>query len=547
MPIPVYLEHVAVDVYVGSSWAEIEDVQLVAGIQIQRGIQGTSMLSRVADPGSMSFQVDNSEGNSVGLLGYYSRNNVNCMPGWDIGIPIRCRATFLGVAEPIFVGTIESIEPQSGKYRDRKVNVHCVDWMQEASEGKVSGLTLQTNCRSDQLLTALLALSEKQPLATLIDYGADTYPYAFDNVLDSDQSLMSIIQTIEVCEQGYAFVMRDGTFVGQSRHRRPNVFTVMETFTDEDIFEVDSSRGREEVINSATAISHPRKVDAAATTVLYSCPDVPNIPRGVTQDFNALYRDPSAKATRVGCVQLTTPVVTTDFTFNTLANGTGTNITSQLTVTVLENAGQGNANSATVRVVNAGPLDGYLTLLQLRGKGIYDYNTAQFTATSAASAAKYGENAVTVDMPHQANAAVTEDVANYIIQQCKALFTQIKGFTYWGNQEERLMLAALTLDIGSKIGLTETVIGTAGIIPPGETQPVSVTEFFIQGVRLQITEGRLCKCSYSVVPADPFTYWVIDRAGYTELDLTTRLASGSLFAGWIVGQSSLDTDTRVNA
>jgi hypothetical protein len=218
-----------------------------------------------------------------------------------------------------------------------------------------------------------------------------------------------------------------------------------------------------------------------------------------------------------------------------------------LTVTVLENAGQGCANSATIRVVNNGPQDGFLTLLQLRGKGIYDYNTSQVTVTSAASAAKYGGNDVTVDMPHQADAAVASDVAAYIIQQCKALLTQIKGFTYWGNQEARLMLAALTLDIGTKIGLSETVVGTAGVIPPGETQPVSVLDFFIQSVNLQITEGRLVKCSYGIAPADPFTYWVLERTGYTELDLTTRLASGTLFAGWIVGQSSLDTDTRVNA
>jgi len=544
---PVYLEHVAVEVYVGAAWYELEDVQLNPGIQIQRGMSGTSMLDRVASPGSMTFQLDNSEGNSVGLLGYYSRNNVNCMSGWDIGIPIRCRATFLGVAETLFIGTVEAIEPQSGKYRERKVNVHCVDWMQEASEGKIKGLTLQTNCRSDQLLAALLALTTKPPVATLIDYGADTYPYAFDNVLDSEQSLLSIIQTIEVCEQGYAFVLRDGTFVGQSRHRRPNVFTVSETFTDEDIFEVDATRGREEIINTATAVSHPRHVDATALTVLYVCPDAPNIPRGVTQDFNALYRDPLAKATRVGCVTLTPPVATTDFLFNSLASGLGTNLISQLTVTVLENAGQGCANSATIRVVNNGPQDGFLTLLQLRGKGIYDYNTSQVTVTSAASAAKYGGNDVTVDMPHQADAAVASDVAAYIIQQCKALLTQIKGFTYWGNQEARLMLAALTLDIGTKIGLSETVVGTAGVIPPGETQPVSVLDFFIQSVNLQITEGRLVKCSYGIAPADPFTYWVLERTGYTELDLTTRLASGTLFAGWIVGQSSLDTDTRVNA
>jgi hypothetical protein len=546
VPDPVYPERIAVKVDLGAGYVELADVQLAAGIQVQRGIQGTGIQDRVAGPGSMSFQLDNSEHNSVGLLGYYSRNNVNCMAGWDIGAPIMLVVTFLGVEEPVFVGTIEAIEPMSGKYRDRKVSVHCVDWMDEAANAKVTGLTVQTSKRSDELLTLLLGLVTRTPTATLIDFGADIYPYAFDNALDAEQSLMSELQTLVVCEQGYLYILRDGTLVFQSRHRRPNVFAIAETLTDADIFDLDTGRGREEIVNKATVVSHPRHVDPDATTVLYTCPDVPSIPRGVSQEFNALYRDPTAKATRVGCVQLTSPVATTDFTFNTQDDGLGTDITAQLTVTVLDNGGQGSANSATVQVSNAGPLDGYLTKFQLRGKGIYDYNTAQMTSESAASITEYGENSTTIDMPYQSDSTVAGDVAAYIVQQGKGLLTQISSVTFCGNQEERLMRSALQVDIGDKIELSETMVGTAGIVPPGETLPVVVTKFFIQAVGLRIQEDVIW-CTWTVTPADAFTYWVLDKTGYTELDLTTRLASGSFFAGWIVGQSTLATDTFVNA
>jgi hypothetical protein len=540
---PVFPESIKILADLGSGFVQIQDVQLTSPIHITRGNPSTSQMDRLAQTGSLTFSLDNSTDNSQGLLGLYSLNNANKLSGWDIGVPIKAVVTFLGIDEPVFYGKIVSIQPRSGKYGERKVDVSCVDWMEEAATAKAKGVAIQLNKRSDEIFTTLLATVQRQPPATRIGIGADTYPFALDNALDEEISVMSEWQRLVQSEQGYGFVLRDGTLVFQGRFRRTNLFTLSETLTDEDLTKVDTSRGVEEVYNKVQVQAHPRRVDSSATSVLFSLASKPLIPRSTSQEFTALYRDPLARATRAGGTEMVTPVATTDYTFNTLSDGTGTDITSQLTITAPDGFG---GNSTRVVVLNNGPQDGYLTKLQLRGKGVYDYETALATALSTESRTKYGERLFSLDMPYQHDFIVAQDAANFIVAQSKHLITQVRGASFIGNREERLMKAALRIDIGERVRIEETVVGTQPVLPVGEPQPVSALEFFVNYVELTIVEGPMVYCTWGLAPADPFNYWILERSGFTELDFTTRLGYGSFIAGWILDESELGLDTRVN-
>jgi len=540
---PVFPEDVKVWADLGSGFVQIPDVDLSSPISIQRGNQGTSLVDIMATTGSASFDLDNSTDNSAGLLGLYSINNINTLPGWHPGIPIKLTVRFLAVDEPIFFGKMVSAEPQSGKYGNRKVTVNCVDWMEEAATAKASGIPVQINKRSDEIFALLLEVIERQPVATQIGIGADTYPYALDNALDGDINVMSEWQRLLDSERGYAFVKRNGTLVYQGRHRRTNLFSLSATITDEDIMNVDTSRGIEEVYNKAQVQSHPRRVDALATSILFSLASKPRIERNTSSNFNAPYRDPSARATRAGGLNMVTPVITTDYTFNSLEDGSGTDLTHQLDVTIPNGFG---GNSADVLVFNNGPQDGFLTKLQLRGRGVYDYETVLSEAESMASRVKYGLREFTLDQPYQSDPLVSEDTAHFIVAQTKHLITQVRGVSFIGNREERLMRYALQVDIGDRVHVEETMVGTVPVTPVDEPQAVSALEFFVNAVTLTIVEGPMVYCTWGLVPADPFNYWILERTGFTELDFTTRLAYGSFVAGWVLDESELGSGTRVN-
>lgn len=523
-------------------WIALTDVVITDPIEVFRGNDGTSMGDRVATTGTMTFKLDNSATNSQGKLGLYSPNNANCLAGWAEGAEIRCLVTYNGVEYSVFVGTVSTITPESGMYRNRRVDVACVDWMEEAAKAKIRGLSILLDKRSDEIFTEIIEVVERQPTGGILAQpGGDSYPYALDNALEGKDSVMTTFQALAQSELGRVYVDHNGRAVFESRHKRPNAALQL-TLTDADIDELQLGAGREGIINHAEVQVHPRRVDAAATSVLFSLANKPSINRAVSTDIDILFRDPDARATRVGGMNMVQPVATTDYTFNSAEDGTGTDLTAQLSISV-----EYSANGGKATVTNNSPQDGFLTKFQCRGKGIYDYETVLAKADSQASKDLYGESGSSLDMPLQDDITVAKDAADYIVAQRKAIMTQVTGVTFIPNREDRLMLAALERDISDKVRVEETVTGNEPFLPVGEEyQEVSAKDFFINSIRLQIGENGVMVATWALEPADPFSYWVLDRTGATELSETTRLAYGAFIAGWSLDYSSLNVDTRVN-
>jgi hypothetical protein len=529
----------------GLVWTELPDVLIKSPISISRGNEGSTQKDRVAQTGSMTFRLNNAEDNSEGLLGLYSPNNMNRLEGWGVGIPIRCVITYSGTDYVQFVGVVEAIEPTSGKFKDRQVSVSCTDWMEEAARSKIRGLPLQIGERSSRVFEVVANGVERQPVGGYdIKPGADVFPYALDSALEGEVNAMSEFQRIAQSELGRIYVSREGTVVYEGRHYRPNLQTLFGTLTDADIDGVEAGRGREDVINHAEIQVFPRRVDATPTTVLSELAGTKKIERNTDVEVNVLLRDPESRATRVGGRDMVQPVPTTDYLFNSLEDGTGTDLTGQLTVVVDFSANGGNAT-----ITNNGPQDGYLIKFQTRGRGVYDYETVQVKSDSQASKDKYGEAGFSLDMPYQANFGIAQDAADFVVQQAKELLTQIRAVRFYANNEDRLMIAALTGEISNKISLVETVIGAESFLLVGEdegqVQEISVTKFFINSVRLEIGERGVTTCTWTLEPADPFSYWILEVTGSTELEVTTRLAYGSFQLAWVLDFDFLGTTTRL--
>lgn len=263
MPFPeqVYPSRVRVEVRLdnGVVWTEIPDVLINSPISIERGISGAGQKDRVADTGSLSFRLNNAADNSEELLGLYSPNNVNCLEGWRAGIPVRCIITYAGDDYIVFVGVIESIQPLSGKYRERYVTVNCTDWIEEAANSKIRGLGIQINQRSSAVFRVVAEAVAMQPLGGFnIKPGGDIFEYALDSAHEGKVNALSEFQRIAQSELGRVYVSREGIVVFEGRHHRPNVQDLFVEFTDEDFVEVEAGRGREDIINHTEVQVHPR-------------------------------------------------------------------------------------------------------------------------------------------------------------------------------------------------------------------------------------------------------------------------------------------------
>ena len=130
----------------------------------------------------------------------------------------------------------------------------------------------------------------------------------------------------------------------------------------------------------------------------------------------------------------------TDWRFNSLADGTGTDLTSFLSVTTTS-----GATAADYVLVNSG-VDGFVTKLQARGRGLYDYDPVEITQEDASSIALYGKGQITFDMPFEGSTTVATTVGASLL----SIFVNAR--------------ASPTMNVIPK---TDTELETAMVVEPG--------------------------------------------------------------------------------
>jgi hypothetical protein len=493
----------------------------VQPIEVSYGIQSSGPLDRVAETGTIVFALDNSSSNSTGNAGAYSPGHTNAIAGWDIGVDIILKITYSGTDYYKFAGTLVSIEPDAGQYQRRAVICTGVDWMDEAALTKVRSVTIQTDKRSDELIQLLVEESiSKQPLATSYSEGQSTFDIAFDNLLDAQTSVIRALSDCVISELGYLYIKGDttqgGTLTFEDRHARPKKGTASGSF-DNTMSGLSVKRDRSDIINTVYVVVHPRTT-ADATSVLYELTTTgttPSVPAAKSITINCPYRESSINAYRVAAATIETPLSGTDWVANSAADGSGSNQTSSVTVTVETQA----ANAVTLNIANShATIDAYLTTLQVRGTSIKDVTETVMSANNESSAFTYGEKDARIDMKYESNAGeFGNEIAKWILNVYKDARYVIKNFELASNSSTYLMTQSLAREPGDKITLAEAMTGIVETVGAGQVG------FFINGVNITIDAGGIITTNWALAPASQSAAWVLEQVGASELGLTTNL------------------------
>jgi hypothetical protein len=506
---------------VGGGWTDITEDALL-GVTCRYGIMGSGPEDRVAEPGELSWRMDNSVRNSGGVVGYYSPFHASCRSGWGIGIRVRfslttgaqwVQADFVqadlvqgGPYQVVWLGWLDLIDPIPGQFGRREVLCTAVDWMDWAARWTVTGVATQVNATADDVIQALVDAMPVQPESESLDAGSDTYPYALDRA--GGDSALAELQRVAMSEFGLIYV-RAGVLYFENRTSRLTA-SPLGTFTDQEIAADDEENfaglvvesGRETVKNRIRVAVVPRTADGSAV-VLFTLNNKPSIAPGESITFDARYSDPNQLAADVGGFDMVTPVATTDYTANTAENGSGTNRTASLSVSVTF-----GGSSARVTLTNTHGSDTiYVTFLRLRGKGLYAYEETVVEVQDAASIAAYGELELGFEMPYQSGLSVAAAIADYILSVWKdpnhgqAVLTFVAGT---GN----LLTGVTTLDIGSVIAVRETVTGVDAA-------------YWVNGKEITLGPNNIATVTLYLGRAETGSYWTLD---VSELGVDTMLA-----------------------
>ena len=438
--------------------------------------------------------------------GYYAFASSACRAGWAMGLPIRVVYTLSGSDYFLWTGKLKTAQPQPGRFTRRAVHCTAVDCMHGLHSTDVREITPQVNQTENALIAAILnALpSSSQPAAVAYDASLDTYPYALDDA-SSGTAAASLLENVLVSAQAFAYPLGNGILRIENRQARAGQSSAY-TFTETAIDELDVPGDADACYNRVRLITHPRTIDAAATTVLFGITSAQLVRAGETVTIWGDYRDPTNTQQLIGGTAQVTPIVSgTDYKANSLEAGGGSDLTANISVVT-----SAFAASVKFEVTNNGATDAYLVdasgapLLQLRGKGIYDNAPVSYEWSSEQ---EYGEHLLEIDLPYQDDGQVAQDRAVFLEAQYRSLTDRINTVGFAASSSAALLAQAVSLDVGDVITVSETMTGlTAGV------------DGAIQEITWSFSAPEWLRVRYVLAPRVTSTSLLLDDPTYGLLD-----------------------------
>jgi len=536
-----YLDSYKVEIYVqewvdpadhlqgltSAAWVDIT-TDIISPIKSKYGIWGNSITDRVADVGTLTFTLRNDQGCLGGVSGFWTPNSASGYPtGWAIESQVCLTMRYRGEDFCKFYGHIKTMKANSNTRGRRTVEVSCVDWMDYAAN---TPLKIDEIAYSKTIMDVVSLLTEtynkfRFPKHYIYSAGAqETFTSAFDKT-GAFTTLVSEYQKVAMSELSYVYLRRDKvdgeTLVVEGRSTRSNALSIIPAANDdcgllemEDGFLLLNEDGSSFVLNEATSVTfdnnmhnldvrydetsemskvkitvYPRKIDSAATTVLFNLDSPIKIAAGKSVSFYGAFKDPNGLATSVAGKDMVTPVATTDYLMYSVSDGTGTNLTASLTITAVY-----DVKGVKYTLTNTSGTLGYVTFLQARGKGVYLYNPVTVTAwkdMNTLTEDQVETSDVSLDMPYRDNIDGVIEIAQTIVAAYEEPVPVVEKMTVIANYQPALMWAFLNFDIGMRTSIKETQTAIDG-------------DFFINGVEFTLNTNGILTFSWLLSNLDEF-------------------------------------------
>jgi hypothetical protein len=469
-----------------SGWGDVTaDIRTAVPISYSLGNTGHTLQDRMGDVGALTLAFDNSIGNSVGMAGYYSPDSGNCRDGFVQDASLRITITASAIAYYQWQGYITNITPDAGIYERQLTMVAAVSWFRYLEETKFEAVAVQVNKRDNELLTTLFALLPVPPEATDFDTGDDQYTYAFHDEQSGQSSIARLCQKLMVSGLGKLYE-RGGTTTAQTIKyisrtgallTTTPVATLSDTMTDLKVTRDDTSRVKKVVI-----VPYPAQVDTS-NVVMWQLNKSIAISAGASVVFTMRLRDPSGRATGVANFSTLAPVADTDYKFSSV-DGSGNDKNANITF-----AYAAGADAIDVTATNTSGTTGYLWLFTPRGKLIYLYEPVPVVKLTGQARGVV----LQLDMWYQDDPLVALDIATIVAAWYSVPQSNISEVTFIANKSDALMLAALQVQPGDLVQITET-------------QTAINESFFVNGKRTVITAGGPggpnIKVTWALTPAN---------------------------------------------
>ena len=543
-------DEIRCEFWLDGAWVNLNPYRLQAyPIRGSFGIQGNNPLDRVASTGTVKLTLLNTDN-------LFTPGHVNCMGGFSTGMKFRLRVTYSGRTMTRFYGFVppDGISIKSSKYVST-TEILVVDYMEHLAAHELDLPAFAMDKKIGEIMALIVANMPVKPLSTSYGDGKTTFGSVFDTVKDKTRALQEIGK-VTLAELGYVYIKQSETSdevltveprlsrngkaitqvsvpdttvandarITEARDRRiingfwaagdtpdarilETAMVATDVVISDDFIEVDM-RHAHNYYNRVNAKCYPRKVDSS-NVVLFSLENPMRIDGNSTVEVRGSYKDPDQLAQSVAAYSNVSPASTTDYVFNSAEDGSGTNMTADLTVTATH-----GASGIDYTLTNTSATTGYVILLQARGKGIYSYRPVERIQEDADLVSSEGVKVLNLDMRYQDGVYEANDFAVALLAKYKQKLTVPNSVKIHANRECTPMLACAfaALQVGDKIRLKVTSAGYEA-------------DAFVQGMDFEITAGDVVTYTLYLKDSlyDTDEAWLLEDATYGVLGSTTVL------------------------
>lgn len=430
----------------------------------------------------------------------------------------------------LWTGLLDMLDVVSGTARERRAIMRCVDYNELSTQRRIKEFSLQKNLLSsdgliellDRNIVAgnwLLGISGKSELGTTtvlggprfsdtgqIQTGAETFERIGDTWYNEKIIIGKAIQDIVQSEGWPArfYFDRVGNPVFwnrqymQARNETPTTVSA-----DADAQGMGYDWGQR-VYNRIIIKMTPRQADADTEVIFINRADSIKIGPGENKNIRAMFVDDFGA--RVGAQDLVVPERGTDFTINSARDGSGTDITSGITVGLQPRPEHAEIIFSSNRADTI-----YIINLQLRGRKLKHFDPSEIRAVDGQSESLYGQRDLSIDAPLLNDPDVGFGLANLMLKMRSTPQSAVSQLTLVddGTAARRFQLENLT--IGSLIRLSESQTA------------LSSADYVIVGQRHIINNSKDHVAIYRLEPLLPLDMWLLGVSGRSELGETTFL------------------------
>ena len=487
---------------------ETIDMGRVRSIACSFGRDRASQLTGKSKAGKLLATLDNRSGD------YNQFNSDSPIYGNILpGRPVRLLGTSDTQSnQAIWQGFLTRITPQVFLGGDATAILEATGPLGQINLDKIE-VAMVTSQRTDQVVDDILDAAgwgAGSSYRTL-----DTGKTTISRYWKSQSYAIPALQEVESTEGGFIREGKDGKIVFDNRHHRlAGVgLTSQATYSD--------ASGAARVYNNLIQDdplphifnifeSDVQTYTTASVAVLWTLSETgassPPIAPGVARTWIARYPTTASVNSAQAVNAWTTTAVTTDMTANAAADGSGTNVTSDIGIAVSK-----SSETMDITLTNNGSVTAYITKLQARGTAISADDPASIKQEDATSQTAFGKRTWPSRTKFIPDTTEALDWADFNISIYKDP-TAVLKMTYFANRDTNAINEMLDRDLSERV----TVVAD-------NTADLSINrDFFIEAVNHQITADRLHKVTYLLSDAVQFSdFWVLNTSA---LGTSTRLA-----------------------